>query len=377
MYKITISFISLIVSVFLLMSCRLMYKWPAEKTEVQKEKIASIKIPGCYFFEKKVRCWNDIDFDKTEKLLLNLSVQGKSRITNYDGDKPDVFLLSLKGGLKAVFKPHRDIMDQASALRAYYLSELLNFKLVPPTVRRTINGETGILQLFIEGATATDNNINNLKPTQKSVIYLFAFMLTADANLDNIIIGKNCKSIALIDNDKNMSVVSIVRYKDFPYIRFPISILDSNLDLILDDYNQFPFDKTQSIKVNSTLKLIDLKKKYFPHIVGLANDAQLLEPGELFKDTISFVKWRKAYWIQLNFKYLSYVYKNFALFAFQKEVNKLKSLGYDDLKSFSRIINKYFNKEELEIINKNMKIMNKFVIYKKDLILSEFEKFMN
>lgn len=66
----------------------------------------------------------------------------------------------------------------ASALMAYRFSQFMNFKLVPPTVIREINGKKGIVQLFIDGVNGKSYDaIKKLHPIQKSNIYTFYYVL--------------------------------------------------------------------------------------------------------------------------------------------------------------------------------------------------------
>ena len=126
-------------------------------------------------------CLKDIDFEKTEEVLKTLAVKEKTLIKEKDEDSNTVFLLVLENGLKAIFKPNRNVMTEASELRAYHLSKLLGLKSVPPTVRREINGEVGLVRFYVEGTFLEDdyakdsfyleNIVNN--PDQKEDIYIF------------------------------------------------------------------------------------------------------------------------------------------------------------------------------------------------------------
>lgn len=79
----------------------------------------------------------------------------KQEITLSDGSKVvgganQTEIVTLSDGTKAVWKPHSDAWnsnDRAEVL-AYEVSQKFGFRLVPPTVERTIDGRRGSLQLF-------------------------------------------------------------------------------------------------------------------------------------------------------------------------------------------------------------------------------------
>jgi len=61
-------------------------------------------------------------------------------------------IVSLEGGIRAVWKPHEEIWSSnyRAEVLAYELSKRLNLNIVPPTVERTLNGQKGSLQLFVK-----------------------------------------------------------------------------------------------------------------------------------------------------------------------------------------------------------------------------------
>ena len=286
---------------------------------------------------KTKQCWNNIDFELAEKQLLLRPVKSKTVIKreNPRSDKKPVFLLDLGNNLKAVFKPNRTKAEKASALTAYRFSQFMNFKLVPPTILRTIDGMEGIVQFFVEGVQGMEY-YSALKLKKKSDIYTFYFVLgETDVGSKHIIFGKNCKEPALIDNDQIMRP-SFIQFGDHPFrsykiknLRYPsFSYRDYGLFSlkqmkILENYSWDQFRKTFN----------DMDEFYFNELknyVVIWNT----EYGRIILQTLYFVKWKNLYWIR-DFSYPSvFMLENFAPVVFRKEsLWQLRQLNYSRLVS--------------------------------------------
>lgn len=337
---------------------------------------------GGYYFINIIRkqCWNDIDFKKTEQLLLTSVVEQKIPLKIYppSDEKSDVFLLLFKDGLRAVFKPDRPVLEQVSALRAYHFSQLMNFKLVPPTVIRTIDGKKGTLQLFVEGVMGYDYDLHNLDSFQKEKIYVFNFILGGfDSDPDDTVIGKNCNQPALIDNDGNMILVSFIQYGDFPWLRFPI-INAENLEegIEVTEYKNFPFDKVKVIKKVFSVEPEKIKN-IFLNVTsyGFVNLFDPFLPNDLMNDALYYLKWKNSVWVKFNLQELKYIYKDFSPhFLSKKTIKKLHDLNMGQLHSLYSIIETWFNEEEKSKILDKLKIMNDLSLYKRNLLLKRFKK---
>lgn len=120
-----------------------------------------------------------------------------------EGDN-DTFLVTLLDGTRGVFKPDSSINQKASEseIVAYQVSKVLGFDLVPPTVRRTFNGQSGSLQLFIENAVTADRSYIMETDAQEFRQQILDYILiNADRNGDNFLIGRNGE-IYSIDHEK-------------------------------------------------------------------------------------------------------------------------------------------------------------------------------
>ena len=308
-----------------------------------------------------------------EKTLKTSQIKTKTIFKiDYEGN---IYLLFFENGVKAIFKPNRPLVNQASALRAYHFSQLLDLNLVPPTVIRTIDGKRGIVQLFIEGETGDNYDLDRLSAFQKSDIYLFHVILgELDPSTNDIVIGQNCKSPALIDNEGNIEWLSIVQRGDFPYFTDPDRY---NPTLEFSDYKKFPFHHAKGILNFSSIKYnLDELKKRMPDIKPETVVFHFKEPIKqaLYDDTLYYFKWKNDPWFKINIKAFSYLYKQFAVFDPSKQTTKkFKSLNRKDLYFLSFIIGKSFNKKNNQEIIDVLNSFNDFVLYRRNMILREYE----
>lgn len=319
---------------------------------------------------KKSLCWNDIDFKKTEQLLLTSPVLKKISIEKYLNIKlfpghSAVFVLFFKNDLKGVFKPNRESSQTYSSVMAYRFSQFMEWNLIPPTVIRTIEGEKGSIQLFVDKKKFDKKS---LSPIQKSNIFIHYFVTgDFDVKENHILLGKNCGKPALIDNDKLLSSHTYIPYGDYPFLRYPIK----NLRFALSnhkEYEQFPIKKVQSVNLSQVNDLSNFLKKTFVglHMINL----NLLSKDFSGKyksdnDNLYFVKWKNSYWIKYNFLWMYLVYKEFPPSVFSKKtICKLKSLNSDVLNSFLPPPPFSISKETISGI-----------LYRRDIILKKSKKF--
>ena len=213
-------------------------------------------------------CWNDIDFEKTEKLLKESVIikkipfykyyrkkylltenstqekkdhhdsrkkhdsrKRKERFYNYNKrkksfyEKRHLYVLFYLNGLKAIWKGenHNRIEEEIAknrdhAITAYNISKFIGLKLIPPTVSRSINKRRGAAQLFVEHIN--DNklyNIRKLTNKEKTNLYTLAFLLGhTDLHKHNVLISKNCGFPVLVDNNSIGKAV-VEKYGSAPF----------------------------------------------------------------------------------------------------------------------------------------------------------------
>ena len=116
------------------------------------------------------------DIVKIDSLRSELERQGKIVKT-----KRDLLLISLKNGIKGVFKQLNKNAICAE-VAAYKASHILGFDLVPPTVIRTINGTRGSLQLFVKTNVdpmvrgAFDDAVRHADPDELATLKIFYYV---------------------------------------------------------------------------------------------------------------------------------------------------------------------------------------------------------
>ena len=351
------------------------------------------------FGQERVNCWNDIDFKKTERILLNSKVKKiipfYSYYAKYKKNFPKwnykifmkrhktkpIFVLILNNNLKAVFKPKskkRLINAVYSSVIAYNFSRMIDLKLVPPTVIRKIQGKVGSTQLFIDDTIMgihDKQTIKKLNPTQKGNIYIFYFLSgISDANYLNILISKKCNKPVIVDNDSMLKIV-ITPYGQYPFILYLIKhkYLRTSPYLPLMDIKSFenaPFKKALNL-FNPSWKILN---KHFSEL----NKSQLkslqkdfLERGKHQKSKhLAYFKYRGGYWVGSKEIFeVEGIYKNLLPlknkeFFSEKTIQSLKNLGYNNLRNL-------FPRKSIYKIY-DSKVYG--ILHRRDIILREYKK---
>lgn len=246
----------------------------------------------------------------------------------------NVALITLENGLKAVFKPgnrvENDFADAEAEVAAYKASVFLGFPDVPSTIMRTINGEYGSLQLYV------DTHIDVLKddtfklssyisPQQQEEYKLFCFILGQwDTGAHNILIyhdGKKQYAIA-IDNAaiKNRQHV---KYGSLPFVRIWYNEQLTNLEP-QKDTDEFPFDDPQKIVNPTEADLYTHFNSYIPLSIckGLAR-----------KKILTYALYNNGLWIQHHAHNETFE-KSFIATCSKETLEKLKQLDIQTIRSF-------------------------------------------
>jgi hypothetical protein len=210
----------------------------------------------------------------------------------------DVYHVTLKGGTEAVFKAllPDDYGDIHAEVAAFKASQFLGFPNIPPTLIRTLNDQTGSLQLYAKPS------IDALKPGvyKKALqqvdkdalanLKLFYFVFGQwDSGPHNLIIQQKDNKIQLIAIDNSgIRNKQHVRYGELPFVRFCYSE-----KLNTKDFDEpFPFDKVKSIPSRSDKQL------------RLAFGAKLpkadLKRLKNHTGPLQYVIYRNALWIQFH-----------------------------------------------------------------------------
>ena len=173
--------------------------------------------------------------------------------------KGNVWVVTLKGGLKAVFKPceSADFLDDAyPEIAAYEASLHLGFPIIPPTVIRKIKGKIGSLQLYVKPSVdlLSSNNFETLLKKINNIdlvnLKLFYFIFGQwDSNAGNLIAQYQK------DEDENPILVAIdnwaiMKRQQVQLGERPFLEVYHNEKLVSpnDRQDKFPFESVQTIK---------------------------------------------------------------------------------------------------------------------------------
>ncbi len=210
----------------------------------------------------------------------------------------DVYLVNLKGGTKAVFKPvpRDDLGDAHAEVAAYKASQLLGFPEVPPTIIRKIGNKIGSLQLYIQPSLEIKDLkqykkfLNTLNPSQVANLKLFYFVFGQwDSGPHNIIIRKEGEQYRLVAIDNSgLRNRQYVQYGEPPFVRVCYS---DRLDT-KDWHLPFPFSQAKLIENPSFENLKIIFQDKIPEKV-LKNLSK--RPNPLY-----YVLYKNSLWIQFN-----------------------------------------------------------------------------
>ena len=295
---------------------------------------------GCFHVgvNKQPDCWNEFNFKRIENHLSKGKIREIKRldqvIKGYKpwGDYAMPYVLFFENNLKAIFKPDRPREHIVTSLRAYKFSLFMGFKFVPPTVIRTINGKTGVVQLWIETLPEEERTkiVKNFPAGLKNDIYAFYFLLgDPDVIMAHILIDKKCNLPALIDND--YSSLTISKYNDDP---FELIAGHKTVNKIsIKDIKAFPFDKVK-------------------HIPASWSSLQVALPEFRLKETVFYwkrkdnklyyVKWKDSLWVKKNEKHRMHLELLNPQYFSNTLIKKLDSLDYNKLASVPYFKYPYF-----------------------------------
>lgn len=138
--------------------------------------------------------------DISERLLIE-KVKTVSKVSKVSSN--DVYLLELDNGVKAIWKPHKEVetSNYRTEVLAYELSKLFRFDIVPPTIERELYGTKGSLQLF-----ANSSNSKSLNEGEYYLQQLFDYIIdNKDRALSHNYLVSPTGKVISIDNGMSMT----------------------------------------------------------------------------------------------------------------------------------------------------------------------------
>ena len=282
---------------------------------------------------KNTSCWNEIDFEKTEKILAEAPIVKKIPFYEYyknqelqkgrteqeiqnewfyqkrkkkHYEKQLMFIVFLSSrfknhNLKALWKgkPYKTVDYNAhKTITSYNVSKSIGLKMIPPTVFRKLNGKEGSIELFIENVNEDkEKHIKALSPLQKTKLYTLVFLLGhADSSKSNVLISKNCFYPVILDHDVIGDAIS-KKYGTLPFVSRLWSVDES---LTKSDFRSMPFDK--SITLNADLEEL---KKHFSHlslndIKDIKQNFWYYNPKHSELRALTYFKYKGSYYFRIG-----------------------------------------------------------------------------
>ncbi len=246
-----------------------------------------------------------------------------------------IFLITLTNNIKAVFKPSESFtksFPSKSETAAYQASLFLEFPHIPPTVTRTINNESGSLQLFVDTKidllkkNEYEHVLNNIEKETLENIKIFQFIFGQwDSTLENLIALNHNNKLFLIAIDNS----EIYRNQYVQYGNIPFSQIILGQPLKNKNYKKkFPFNKAKIIKkpflknLKIAFKDNNLEKKIykkFSYIEKYIKDEQ-----------IKLIFYNGTLWRQFHAFNEKFI-KAFSKTCSEKTLHKIKELNIEAL----------------------------------------------
>lgn len=210
--------------------------------------------------------WSDFQITKILEKAEVIEIEHMQKALKDRGKKIEfdgsVFLVTLSGGVKAVFKslPLDDQGDAMAEVAAYKASLYLGFPYVPPTILRQVEGMKGSLQLFVD--TPIDllvpdeyqKFLKGISAEDEANLRIFYFVFGQwDSGAHNLLAyTENDISYPIaIDNSAIRNHQHIMSYGDLPFVRIVYSEKFNT-----NDWNKpFPFEKAKIIESPSPKNL--------------------------------------------------------------------------------------------------------------------------
>lgn len=229
------------------------------------------------------------------QMSMKEALEAQDKTVEFEGD---VSLVTLEGGIKAVFKsvPPEDLADAHAEIAAFKASRVLGFPDVPPTVMRTIGTKRGSLQLYVETSTdlltndAYEKALQEVPQEDQDRLRVFYFVFGQwDSGPHNLLLWREAKKARLIAID-NVGIRSsqFVKYGELPFVGiFYSEGLNTN-----DWHKPFPFDQARILNDPSTSRL----KQAF----GNKLPQSFYENVRIYGKRLKYVVYQNALWRQFH-----------------------------------------------------------------------------
>ena len=251
-------------------------------------------------------CWSpEVSERLREGAVVNVALLQDS-VENWEGSNP-YLLLTLEGGLRAVFRSEDEPWGSVAELGGYNMDCFLGTELVPPTVERTFEKDqwpaqwpwesaqrSGTLQLFVDGARPASRERLSKDDWANAEILGFV-MGRYDNHSGNLLRDPQGRAV-MIDFEGSLDLQK-VRYGDFPFIKR--GGWHHSPDTLSAE-EPFPFDNPRKL-VNPDLQEIENRfgpwwGQIWPQ--GMKHLARLVKG--IPEGTIPYALWGDRLWVQIR-----------------------------------------------------------------------------
>ena len=263
-----------------------------------------------------------------------------------------MLLVTLKSGLRGVFKKKTKKNYHYAEVAAYRASKTLGLFVVPPTVYRTINGIEGSLQLYLEGPDLKNAAFKKKvfatlhpKTIRDSKIFTYVFgRLDPQGGNQLAVQAGDAYSLFLIDN-------STIRHR--AYSKYGGSVFKykgQNVTKPSEQGTAFPYDTFHTITG-------DQVEAVFKSYMGKNSIKKFKK-----KKKISYVIWNQKLYIKSN----SYRNARFTKAIDHSTLQALRTVTYDMLLQIWREYHTDFPQDADDVIKQELE--------RRDQIVNYFEK---
>jgi hypothetical protein len=313
--------------------------------------------------------WSErLPFEKMEHLLAQaddqiiLKMSMKSYMSASGkiprGNSNAAEIVEFADGTRAIWKPGPRADADADA---YRLARWLGFKIVPPTIVRTIAGIRGSLQFFVESPYDFKKNKGSeaiafatVSQEDKDAMEAFYFLASNwDRHSGNQLVDA-AGGLALIDNTLILALQT-VRFGESPWRSIQVAQGHATPDVLNID---FPFEEARFFsKPNIDAEHIKSVLSNDSHLFDLARLESKMKWHQQDGGSIGFIYWKSALWMSLTVPgfYKPSVPEN----ASQALLAIVRKTGTHDLENIfkSQIYDRYFSARTYERFQMFLKAM--------------------
>jgi hypothetical protein len=223
---------------------------PEKKKDLDASKILELakKREGQGYLQQAIWLYGELEDGESQEKVKELKAELKDILTNGSFEESDLQLggtvekkvLVFKNGTRAVFKlgddPSVTWSNPRAEVAAYVLDQILGTEIVPMTVLRTIDGVTGSVQVFVEGAKSGQAK-DIFVPNFPAIAYFDTVTRNRDRKRDNYMKLEEENRLVGIDNGDGFKLTQtcLSGSQSIRYLVDRPNLKENLMDITLDD----------------------------------------------------------------------------------------------------------------------------------------------